>query len=93
MKVLITGGTGFVGSHTVGAVAAAGHWVKLFVRDPDRIGPALKPHGLSPGDCEHTVGDVNDTAAINRALDGCEAASTRVPPTPMPCRSGGLPLS
>ena len=73
MKVLITGGTGFVGSHTVAAVAAAGHRVKLFVRDPDRIGPALKPHGLSPSDCEHTVGDVNDTAAISRALHGCEA--------------------
>lgn len=73
VRVLITGGTGFVGSHTVAAVAAAGHQVKLFVRNPDRIGPALKPHGLSPGDCEHTVGDVNDTAAIHRALHGCEA--------------------
>jgi len=73
VKVLITGGTGFVGSHTVAAVAAAGHRVKLFVRNPDRMGPALKPHGLSPGDCEHAVGDVNDTAAIRRALHDCEA--------------------
>jgi nucleoside-diphosphate-sugar epimerase len=73
MKVLITGGTGFVGSHTVAAVAAAGHRVKLFVRNPDRMGPALKPHGLSPGDCDHAIGDVNDTAAVRRALHDCEA--------------------
>ena len=73
MKVLITGGTGFVGSHTVAAVAGAGHRVKLFVRNPDRIGPALKPHGLSPGDCEHAVGDVTDSAAVRRALHDCEA--------------------
>ncbi|MCH7621432.1 MAG: NmrA family NAD(P)-binding protein [Chloroflexi bacterium] len=34
MKVLVTGGTGFVGSHTVAEVVRAGHDVKLLVRDP-----------------------------------------------------------
>ena len=36
MKVMVTGGTGFVGSHTVAEVVRAGHDVKLLVRDPGR---------------------------------------------------------
>lgn len=72
MKVLITGGTGFVGSHTVAAVVAAGHVVRLFVRNPDRIAPALAPHGLTAHDCEVAVGDVRDLASIRQAMSGCE---------------------
>ena len=34
MKVMVTGGTGFVGSHAVGALIAAGHEVHLLVRNP-----------------------------------------------------------
>jgi uncharacterized protein YbjT (DUF2867 family) len=33
VKVLITGGTGFVGPHVVRAVADQGHDLKLLVRD------------------------------------------------------------
>ena len=73
MRVLITGATGFVGSHTTAALAAAGHDVKLFVRQPSRIGPALAPHGLTMADVEHAVGDVNDAASVTRALAGCDA--------------------
>ncbi|MGH7413902.1 MAG: NAD-dependent epimerase/dehydratase family protein [Candidatus Rokuibacteriota bacterium] len=73
MMVLVTGGTGFVGSHTVAAVKSAGHEAKLFVRNPARIGPALEPHELSTRDFEHAVGDVNDVASVRRALEGCDA--------------------
>lgn len=73
MKVLITGGTGFVGSHTVAAVLAAGHVVRLFVRSPDRIAPALAPHGLIASDCEAAIGDVTDLASLRQAMTGCEA--------------------
>jgi len=34
MRVLVTGGTGFIGSHTVAALAAAGHEPRVFARDP-----------------------------------------------------------
>ena len=72
MRVLVTGGTGFVGSHTVAALAAAGHEVRLLVRSPDRIAPALAPHGIS-GDVDHRVGDVTDADAVEAALSGCDA--------------------
>ena len=32
MKVLVTGGTGFVGSHSIKAILDAGHEVRLLVR-------------------------------------------------------------
>ena len=43
MRVLVTGGTGFVGSHSVKALVDAGHEVRLLVRAPERIAPALAP--------------------------------------------------
>lgn len=71
MRVLVTGGTGFVGSHTVKALQDAGHSVRLLVRDPARIKRALEP--LRAGPVEHAVGDVTDGRAVERALEGCEA--------------------
>jgi nucleoside-diphosphate-sugar epimerase len=72
MRVLVTGGTGFVGSHTVAALIAAGHEVRLLVRSADRIAPALRPHGVT-GEVDHLVGDVTDPDAVGRALAGCDA--------------------
>ncbi len=71
MKVLVTGGTGFVGSHTVAAVQAAGHQVRLLVRSPDRVARALEPLGV--GDVEAMTGDVTDADSVRRALEGCDA--------------------
>jgi uncharacterized protein YbjT (DUF2867 family) len=51
MKVLVTGGTGFVGSHTVKAIVDAGHDLRLLVRSPDRLASALEPLGMR--DVEH----------------------------------------
>jgi dihydroflavonol-4-reductase len=71
VKVLVTGGTGFVGAHSVKALLDAGHDVRLLVRSPDRIGPALGPLGAEAP--EHVVGDVTDRASVRRALEGCDA--------------------
>ena len=47
MKVAVTGGTGFVGCHTVAALSRAGHSVALLVRSKDRVAPALEAFGIA----------------------------------------------
>ena len=71
MRVLVTGGTGFVGSHTVAALVERGHDVSLFVRAPGRVPAALEPLGVSG--LPYTAGDVTDPAAIEAAMAGCDA--------------------
>ena len=37
MRVMMTGGTGFAGSHTVRRYIEAGHQVRLLVRDREKV--------------------------------------------------------
>jgi len=69
VRVLVTGATGFVGSHTVGALVAGGHDVRVLVRNPDRIPGSLGALGLEP---EVVLGDMTDAGAVGAAVDGCE---------------------
>ena len=71
MRVLVTGGTGFLGSHTVAGLVHAGHTVRLLVRSPRRMAPGLGPLGMAG--VAHVVGDVTDPEAVANALDGCDA--------------------
>jgi nucleoside-diphosphate-sugar epimerase len=71
--VLVTGGTGYVGSHTVAALVERGHEVRVLVRDPRRVTAALTPLGVPATDLGTVVGDVTDPAAVDQALRGCEA--------------------
>jgi nucleoside-diphosphate-sugar epimerase len=71
VKVLVTGGTGFTGSHTVRALLVAGHEVRLLVRDAAKVGRVFGPHGLALPDL--VVGDMTDPVAVEKALAGCEA--------------------
>jgi dihydroflavonol-4-reductase len=73
MKVMVTGGTGFVGSHTVAELIKIGHEVKLLVRSLERLAPALGPLGIEAKDIEAVRGDVLDQASVERAAEGCEA--------------------
>ncbi len=71
MLVLVTGGTGYVGSHAIAALTNAGHGVRLLARSPDRIPAALEPLGVEA--VETAIGDVTESAAVERALEGCDA--------------------
>src|SRR5262249_25079428 len=47
MFLLVTGGTGYVGSHAVAALTKAGHRVRILARSPGRVTDALAPLGVS----------------------------------------------
>ena len=65
MKVLVTGGCGFIGSHVVDRLHAAGHEPRIF----DLV---ESPHH-DPGDVETVRGDLCDSDAVRRAVTGCDA--------------------
>ncbi len=69
MRVLVTGGAGFIGSHFVKRLVAGGDEVAVL----DKLTYAGNPANLEG--VEHTlvVGDIADPEAVARAADGCDA--------------------
>lgn len=63
MRILVTGATGFLGSHLVPKLIAKGHQVRIIARS--QPGPAL-------AEAEHVKGDLMDRDSVRRALDGIE---------------------
>jgi dihydroflavonol-4-reductase len=68
MQVLVTGGTGYVGSHSIAALSAAGQRVRVLARSPERIAATLG--SLNVDGIEAAIGDVTDPASVERGLDG-----------------------
>jgi dTDP-L-rhamnose 4-epimerase len=73
MRVLITGGAGFIGSHLADRLLADGHAVRAL----DNLDPQVHPDGERPDyldpAVELQVGDVRDHEAVARALDDIDA--------------------
>lgn len=85
MKVLITGGTGFVGSHACRQLMAVGHDVRLLVRSADKARKLYSEGvGSEPGLVQ---GDITDIAAVKQAVEGCEALVHAAAGTPMQIES------
>jgi uncharacterized protein YbjT (DUF2867 family) len=64
--ILVTGGTGFVGTKIVHALRAEDHPVRILARQPE------KHDQLRAWGCEVVPGDMTDAASLRRAVEGCE---------------------
>jgi farnesol dehydrogenase len=65
MRILLTGGTGFLGGRIAARLAQDGHQVRALVRPRPR--PVPMPAGV-----ETVAGDVADLASMRRAAEGAE---------------------
>lgn len=68
MRVLVTGGAGFIGSHTVDLLLARGHTVRVLdsLAPPVHAEASIPPY--LPAEVEFVRGDVRDSVAWSRAL-------------------------
>jgi dTDP-L-rhamnose 4-epimerase len=70
MRVLVTGGSGFIGSHIVTALTSGGHEVLVL----DALLPSAHPVPPRPPEgAQWTHGDVRDRAVVAEALRGVDA--------------------
>lgn len=72
MRVLVTGGAGFIGSHTVDLLLQRGHDVRILDSLQPRVHPRGKPSYV-PAEAHFIQGDVADPDDLRAALAGCEA--------------------
>ena len=71
MKILVTGATGFIGSHIARELHSSGYEVQVLVRSPEKV-------SRTPAICDLNLGvltgNVTDRASVKEALAGCDGA-------------------
>jgi dTDP-L-rhamnose 4-epimerase len=72
VRVLITGGAGFLGSHVADELLVAGYTVRALDSLIGQVHDGGRPTYLAP-EVELVESDVRDAEAVARALDGCGA--------------------
>lgn len=74
MKVLVTGGAGYIGSHTVVELLAAGNDVVIIDNLCNSKASVLdRLEHITGRQPRFIEGDIRDRAAVTKALDGCDA--------------------
>lgn len=66
MKILVTGATGFIGSHLVDALVEKGYQVRCLVRETRNV---MRLKNIS---AELIYGDINELESLEKALDGID---------------------
>jgi dTDP-L-rhamnose 4-epimerase len=73
MRVLVTGGAGFIGSHTVDLLLARGYDVRILDNLQPPVHQDRRWPDYVPPQVERIAGSVDDPAAWKTALDGVQA--------------------
>ena len=74
MRVLVTGGAGFIGSHLVDRFLKEGFQVRVLDSLDPRVHPRGRPNDI-PGEVDFLQGDVTDRRALLAALQGVDIVS------------------
>jgi dTDP-glucose 4,6-dehydratase len=69
MRILVTGGAGFIGSHFAKRISAAGEQVVVL----DKLAYSGNRANLDGADVEFIEGDISDSTAVRRAAEGADA--------------------
>lgn len=68
MKIVVAGGTGFLGRHICRALLAAGHQVTVLGRDPSKVSAIPELQGANAAG-----GDVTDRSSLSGRFDGADS--------------------
>jgi len=71
MKILVTGGAGFIGSHVVDILLGQGHEVRVYDALVEQVHGGAGPRHV-PEEAEFVLGDMSDRKALTHAVEGVD---------------------